>query len=299
MAVYKRYYKSYEGRLTHEGLRWLVPAKYSLEQLFQSRLVIGYSVACYLFPIFAGLMIYLRYNTSAISFLNVNTKDLMPVDAGFFAVFLSVQGFFSFLMTAYAAPGLVGPDLANNALPLYLCRPISKAEYVLSKMAVLLIPLSLITWVPGTILWAMQAGLDDAGWASQNLHLLNGMFWGALLWILLLSLLGLALSAWVRWKIMASALLFGFFFISSALSAIVNRVLETNYGYLLNPGHLIGVIWARMLDVGPKKTLLGNLFDVRLSDDVPQWAAWLAMGAIMTFCVWLLDQKLRGREVVS
>jgi ABC-2 type transport system permease protein len=299
MAVYKRYYKSYEGRLTSEWMRWLVPAKYALEQLFQSRLVIGYSVACYVFPIVAGLMIYLRYNASAIAFLGTKANDLMPVDAGFFAVFLSVQGFFSFLMTAYAAPGLVGPDLANNALPLYLCRPISKAEYVVGKMAVLLIPLSLITWVPGAVLWGMQAGLDGGSWGMENLHLLNGIFWGSLLWILLLSLLGLALSAWVRWKIMASALLFGLFFISAALSSIVNRVMETNYGYLLNPGHLIGVIWARMLGVGPKKTLLGSLFDVRLSDDVPQWAAWVAMGGIMAFCVWLLDQKLRGREVVS
>ena len=57
--------------------------------------------------------------------------------------FLSVQGVFAFLLTAYAGPGLISPDLSNNALPLYLCRPISRTEYVLSKMAVLFIPLSL------------------------------------------------------------------------------------------------------------------------------------------------------------
>ncbi len=202
-------------------------------------------------------------------------------------------------MTAYAAPGLIGPDLSNNALPLYLCRPISKVEYVLGKTAVLLIPLSMITWVPGAILWAMQAGLEGGGWGSENLRLLSGLFWGSLLWILLLSLLGLALSAWVRWKIMASALLFGVFFITGALSVIVNRVLDTNYGYLLNPGHLIGVIWARMLDVRGDKTILGTFFNVRGADDVPQWAAWMMMGLIFAACIWMLDRKLKGREVVS
>ena len=299
MAVYKRYYKSWEGTLTGESTRWLVPAKYALQQLFDAKLMVGYSVACYIFPVIAAVIIYLRYNASTIAALGVNADRLLPINGSFFATFLSIQGVFSFLMTAYAAPGLVGPDLSNNALPLYLCRPISKAEYVLGKMAVLLIPLSLITWVPGAILWAMQAGLEGGSWGSDNLQLLNGLLWGSLLWIVLLSLLGLALSAWVRWKIMASALLFGVFFISGALSAIVNKVLDTNYGYLLNPGHLIGVIWARMLDVRGDKTILGTFFNVRSAEDVPQWAAWMMMGLIFAVCVWMLDRKLKGREVVS
>ena len=50
-------------------------------------------------------MIYLRYNASAIAMLGLNADRLLPIDASFFATFLSVQGFFSFLMTAYAAPG--------------------------------------------------------------------------------------------------------------------------------------------------------------------------------------------------
>ena len=134
----------------------------------------AYTSGGYIFPIIAGVLIYLRYNASAIALLGANPDNLLPIDAGFFAVFLSSQGFFSFLLTAYAAPGLVGPDLSNNALPLYLCRPISRAEYVLGKMAVLLIPLSLITWVPGALLWMMQAGLDSGDWGRNNLHLLNG-----------------------------------------------------------------------------------------------------------------------------
>ncbi|MBC8167132.1 MAG: hypothetical protein H7Y20_14840 [Bryobacteraceae bacterium] len=299
MAVYKRYYKSYQGVTTSEWTRFLVPAKYALEQLFRSRLLVGYAVACYVFPIIAGMTIYLRYNASAITMLGINPDRFLPIDGNFFATFLSVQGFFSFLLTAYAAPGLIGPDLSNNALPLYLCRPISRAEYVLAKMSVLLIPLSLITWLPGAILWAMQAGLEGGGWGNENLHLLTGMFFGSLLWIVLLSLLGLALSAWVRWKILASALLFGIFFISAALSEIVNKVLDTKLGFLLNPGHLIGIIWARILGVKPSITILGSLFNVRQSDDVPQWAAWATVAAMCLACMWLLNRKLRAREVVS
>ena len=226
--------------------------------------------------------------------------DCFRSTPAFFAIFLSVQGVFSFLMTAYAAPGLVGPDLSNNALPLYLCRPISKAEYVLGKMAVLLIPLSMITWVPGAILWAMQAGLEGGGWGSEQPATAE--------WIVL----GLpaldpaavaALDSRCRrgfggrsWR----ALYFSAFSsLPAALSAIVNKVLDTNYGYLLNPGHLIGVIWARMLDVRGDKHILGTFFDVRGAEDVPQWAAWMMMALIFAACVWMLDRKLKGREVVS
>lgn len=299
MAVYKRSYKPYHGALTSEATRWLVLARYALERLMDSKLVVGYMVACYIFPLVAGTMIYLKYNAGALSVLGLNPANLMRVDGNFFAVFLSVQSVFSFLFTAYAAPGLVAPDLSNNALPLYLCRPISKAEYVIGKMAVLFIPLSLITWVPGLVLWSLEAGLSTTGWGMDNLHLAGGVFIGAWLWILLLSLLGLALSAWVKWKIMASALLFGIFFISAAFSAIVNEVLDTKLGYLLNLGHLIGTLWAQILQVKPSASLLGEMFDIRTTEDVPLWAAWMMVGMIFAVCVMVLDKKLRGREVVS
>jgi hypothetical protein len=141
--------------------------------------------------------------------------------------------------------------------------------------------------------------LDSTGWWRDNLHLAVGVFLGAWLWILVLALVGLALSAWVRWKIAASALLFGTFFISAAFSVIVNQILETKLGYLLNLGHLVGTIWAKLLAVPARETLLGTLFNVRRGDEVPQWAAWAMLLGMCAFCVWLLDRKLRAREVVS
>jgi ABC-2 type transport system permease protein len=298
MAVYKRYYKQYDGGLTPEWSRFLVLARYALDRLFDSKLVIGFMVACYIFPVIAGVMIYLKYNLSAISTLGINPSKLLEVDGDFFAVLLSVQGLFSFLFTAYAAPGLVGPDLSNNALPLYLCRPISKVEYVIGKMAVLLIPLSLITWVPGLILWSMHAGLEGNDWGMNNLRLAWGTVLGAMLWIALLALIGLALSAWVKWKMAASALLFGIFFISAAFSEIVNEVLETKMGYLLNLGHLIGTLWAKLLAVKPRSSLLGEMFNIRTGDEVPLWAVWSMISVIFAACVLALNKKLRGREVV-
>jgi ABC-2 type transport system permease protein len=297
MAVYKRSYKSYSGRLTPDWARFLTLTKYSLETLFQSRLVIGFIVACYLFPIVSAVMIYLQHNTAALALLRVDATNILRINSDFFAVFLSAQGVFAFLFTAYAGPGLISPDLSNNALPLYLCRPISRTEYVLGKMAVLFIPLSCITWIPGLILYGLQAGLEGGGWGVNNWRYAWGIFGGSWVWIVLLSLLALALSAWVKWRLAASALLFGTFFLSAAFSEIINEVLRTKAGNVFNLGYVIGVIWAKMLDVGPRATMLGELFDIKRGGEIPHWQAWFALGIVSAVCILLLNRKLRGREV--
>jgi ABC-2 type transport system permease protein len=299
MAVYKRHYKPYAGTLTPSRTRFLIPARYALETLFQSRLLIGFLMACCIFPVIGAVTIYLRYNLPALELMRIDPSEIVPMNAEFFAIFLGVQGSFAFLLTAYAAPGLVAPDLSNNALPLYLSRPISRAEYILGKMAVLCIPLSCVTWIPGVLLWLIEAGLDQTGWGAKNLHLLTAVFVGSWLWILLLCLVGLAISAWVRWKVAASASLFGVFFVSSAFGAIVNEVMDTTYGSLLNMGQLVGRIWARMLHTGGRRSFIGEMFDLPTAGDVPLWAVLASLAAICGACVWMLEKKLRAKETVS
>jgi ABC-2 type transport system permease protein len=299
MAVYKRNYKPYEGVLTADWRRFLVPARYALETLFQSRLLVGFMVAAWIVPIFGATVIYLHYNLSAISLLRLNPDKLLPIDGDFFGAFLSFQGALAFILTAYAGPGLISPDLSNNALPLYLCRPINRTEYILGKMAVLFIPLSFITWIPGLLLFAIQAGLQGQGWGWDHIRYAWAIFAGSWVWITLLALLAVALSAWVRWKLAASALLFGVFFISSALGAMVNEVLVTRAGNVLSLGYVIGVIWANMLQLPTTKTLFGEMFDIRRGDEIPQYMAWLVLGVVCAACIALLNRRLRAKEVVS
>ena len=45
------------------------------------------------------------------------------------------QAVFSVLLAALSGPGLIAPDLANNALPLYFSRPLTRVDYVAARMA--------------------------------------------------------------------------------------------------------------------------------------------------------------------
>src|ERR1700728_1204765 len=162
---------------------------------------------------------------------------------------MSVQGVLAFLLTAFTGPGLISPDLANGALPLYLYRPFSRAEYVLGKSSVLAILLSQITWIPGLILFGMQASLAGASWTWTNLWIAASLVLSSLIWIAVLSLLAMALSAWVKWRVVAGALLLAVMFFGAGFAHAVNAVLRTESGYFLNIVYLMGTVWTSLFRI--------------------------------------------------
>jgi hypothetical protein len=50
---------------------------------------------------------YLHHNVNALAMLQINVRELLPIDASFFQTFLEVQGVFAFLLTVLVAPPLI------------------------------------------------------------------------------------------------------------------------------------------------------------------------------------------------
>src|SRR3977135_1736695 len=144
MAVYEHTYKQYDGPLTPEWSRFLIIPRHAYRDVFKSKLFTAFFVICFAPLLLEAILIYLHHNVNALAILKVNVRELLPIDASFFETFAGVQGGLAFFVTLLVGPPLVARDLTNNALPLYLCRPFSRAEYVFGKMSVLLILLSLI-----------------------------------------------------------------------------------------------------------------------------------------------------------
>ena len=95
---------------------------------------------------------------------------LISINVTFFMTLLGWQSMLALFLASFIGPGQVSPDLANNALALYLARPFSRTEYVLGKMSVLLILLSLMTWVPGLLLFGLQGYLEGWQWMHDNIR---------------------------------------------------------------------------------------------------------------------------------
>src|SRR5205807_10578886 len=76
------------------------------------------------------------------------------------------DSFFFFLLDT--APTDIYTLSLHDALPIFLSRPFSRPEYVLGKCAVIALLLSVVTWVPGLILFSLQAGLAEGGWTWRS-----------------------------------------------------------------------------------------------------------------------------------
>jgi ABC-2 type transport system permease protein len=285
MAVYRRTYTSYSGPLTPSWSRSLVLFRYSRRKLFQSKLQTALFVLCFFYPLACLLIIYAAHN---LSFLERFGSDggLIKIDNKFFLYFIEVQGVLGFVLTAFTGPGLISPDLAHGALALYLCRPFSRAEYILGKASGLAIVLSQITWIPGLFLFAVQSSMAGAGWTWDHLWIAGSMVLSSLIWIMVLSLLAMALSAWVKWRIVAGALLLGVMFFGAGFAQAINAVLGTHSGHFLNIVYLMATVWT-------------SLFGVTMEGTITPSEAWLALLVYCAICLALLVRRVRAYEVVK
>jgi len=227
MAVYEVTYKPYLGKLTPDWSRFLVIPRHAFRDVFKSKIFTAFFVVCFIPLLVEAILIYLHHNVNALAILKVNVRELLPIDASFFRTFVSLQASFAFLVVLLVGPPLVARDLRNNALPLYLCRPFTRTEYVAGKMSVLLILLSLITWIPQLLLFCFQAYLEGAGWFFNNLGLAGAIFISSMVWIMIPAFLSQAISSLVKWRVVASGALLGLFFIPSVFGEVVNQILRT------------------------------------------------------------------------
>jgi len=295
VAVYKRSYRPYDGPLTPERFRFLVVPRYALQELAESRVLMTFVVLCLVPFLVEAAGIYVANSAPARALLRISGGP-DPMRPEFFAAALTFQGALAFFMTAWVAPVLVAPDLVNGALPLYFSRPLSRAEYLLGKAAALVTLLSVVTWVPVLLLFAIQAGLAPSDWLFTHARVAWATLVGSWIWIAVLTLIGLALSAWIRWRLVASASLFGLFFMGAAFGEVWREVLRTSWGRLANLPYLIGVVWLDLFGITPS---VQTDREARALVELPAWAAWAGLLIVCAASLWMLDRRLRAREVVS
>ena len=108
----------------------------------------------------------------------------------------------------------------------------------------------------------------------------------SLLWILVLSLLSLALSAWVKWRVVAGALLLAVFFMGAGFAQAINAVLDTKQGYVLDISTLIATVEHWMFRDGALLLL-------------PVTESLIVLLLFAGCCLLLLMLKVKPNEVVQ
>src|SRR6187399_1887158 len=284
MAVYKRGYQRYSGPLTGGLARFLVLPRYAWRRLYQRRLVLLLTIVAFVWPILCGGFVYLTNHTELLQGLDRDFLQFIQVDGRFFSIFMYVQAGFAVFLAALAGPSLIAPDLANNALPLYFSRPLTRWSYALARLTVIVGMLSVVTWVPGLLLFALQVGLAGGWWFMANWTLGVAVLAGFLLWLLVLGLVAMASSAYVKWRVVAGAVSLAFFFILAGVSAMIDEVLRVSWGHILDPAWAVNRVWATLLGVDP---LAGP----------GAVASMLALSTYILLLVLVIERKLRPVEV--
>jgi len=305
MAVLERSYKRFQGALSPEWSRFLIIPRHAYRDVFRSKLFTAFFALSFIWPLVCTILIYLHHNVEALAIMTINVRDLLPIDAWFFQVYLITQGTIGFFLAVLVGPQQVSRDLTNNALPLYLCRPFSRSEYVVGKMSVIIILLSTMTWAPGLILFLLQSYLEGWSWFSENIGIASAIFIGSLVWILLLALMSQAISAWVKWRMAARAALLGLFFIPTIFAAVVNELFQTHWGHIFDLQALIGNVWSGLFGtfvrevVEHREVRNNQMVAVAFRTEPPLWASWFVLFLICAFCLWLLSRKVKAYEVVK
>lgn len=287
MAVFERNYKRWQGELTSRATRFTILPRYLLRDVFASRLLTFFYAACFIVPIVAIGYIYVTHNETFLQiFPDFVTKNIFAIGSGSIDRFVAAQSFFAFLLALFIGPGLISRDLANNGLPLYLSRPFSRTEYVIGKLSVLALMLSTITWVAAGAVIATQIGFEGTAWANQQFGALVGVFFIFWLWILVLCLMALSVSAWVRWKPIAGFVMLFILAGGKFFGSIINFLFHTELGSLIDLGHLMAVLRASWLGSDPPS-------------EISPFTAAFGLACFIGFFLFLLNRKIRAYEVVG
>lgn len=285
MPVRDHRWRPYDGPLRGDRARLFVIPRYAVRSALSSRIVTGLLLlAGVAIPLFFSILIYLHHNTPALARLQIDPRTLLPIDARFFHVFLRVEAIAAFLLSLLIGPPLLADDMGKNGIALILARPVTRWQYVLGKAAVPAVLLSLVTWVPGLVLFGFQSSLAGGRWLIGNAELAAAIVVGSAACIAVYGLIVMTLSALARRRLLAGLGFLAVFGVSRAVSQLVELFVAPRLAAMLSPGRLLESLWH-------------GLFGLGATADVNPWAALGLLSAVSAGLLFVIRANVRAYEV--
>jgi ABC-2 type transport system permease protein len=213
---------------------------------------------------------------------------LLRIDAKFFEDFLSQQmQFFGFFIAIFAGAGLIANDLKANALQIYLSKPITRQDYLLGKLGILVFFLALPTLVPGLLLFLIAILFkSDIGFVRELYWVPGSIVAYSAIIMFSFALIMLALSSLSKSSRFAGINFIAVFFFSQILYGILSSILRTSR-----------VAWVSLRN---NLTQVGDLLfgrDPRYLS--PGWVSILVLAVLACGSVWIIHRRIQAVEVVS
>jgi ABC-2 type transport system permease protein len=277
VPIHDQGYRRYGGGKAR-GQGWTVITRAGIRSFFSRKAFLGLMLVSW-FPFFIrAVQIYASANLPQAAFLAPTAET--------FRQFLDQQEIFVFFLTVYVGAGLIANDRRANALQIYLSKPLTRAEYVFGKLAILMIVLLLVTWVPAMVLLLVQiAFAGNFSFLVNNAYLFPAITVFSFIQVVMLAATMLALSSLSNSSRYVGILYTAVIFFTHAIYGVVFLVTRSTM-----------MSW---VSVSANLTQIGDvIFRLRPKYETP-WILSLAIvvGLVVASGL-ILERRVRGVEVV-
>jgi ABC-2 type transport system permease protein len=279
LPIYEQTYRRYEAREPLRAVRFWPITREALRIILARRAFLGLLALAWIpFVIRVGqVYVVTRFPEAG---------RILPVDGRLFGEFLNQQIVFTLLLSIFGGAGLIANDLRTGAILVYLSRPLTRRDYVLGKLGVLVALNLSVTLVPGLLLYAIALALAPEQFLKWSLAWIGpAVVLHSVAVTLSVSLLALAVSSLSRSARVAGL---GFFGLVFGLRAVREILVQAGF----RQAALLS-LWADLQALG------AALFGVAERRPTLPWA-WPAavLLVVAVLCLVVLRSRVRAVEIV-
>jgi len=205
---------------------------------------------------------------------------------GIFMASYDTSFFFLVIFAAFVGGKLFSQAFADKTIILYLTKPVSKTEFLLSRLGIVALTLSLVSLLPVVTLYfiAVAITFKSFAWFIDNFWLLAAVVGYGLLVIITFSNISLAFSCLTKRVYWAMASVIIFVSLSEALGFIVAEITGSEYGILIT-------VWENLRVIGHV------IFQLDLPYDVNWLFSLFVVGVVNAVCFAIVFWKVAVLEV--
>lgn len=279
MPIHDQGYRRYGGTRAAVGRAWQVIAAAGIQSIVRKRAFIALMLFAWAPFVVRAVQIYVSANFQQAAFLAPKGET--------FREFLDQQGVFVFFVTIWVGAGLIANDRRANALQLYLSKPLTAAEYIAGKMAILFVFLVLVTWAPAMGLLVVQTVFAGSfTFVRNNAYLLPAITLFSAIQVLLAATTMLALSSLSKSSRFVGIMYAGLMFFTGALFQALRGITGSTRFAWMSPGDTLEQLGDVIFRLPPRY-------------DLPPAAAGMVIVALIAGSAVVLARRVKGVEVVT
>ncbi len=279
MPIHDQGYRRYLGSRAAIGKSWQVMTRAGVLSVVSKRVFLGMMLFAWAPFVVRAVQIYVSQTFTQATFLAPKGET--------FREFLDQQGLFVFFVTIYIGAGLIANDRRANALQLYLSKPMTSAEYIAGKLAILFVFLVAVTFLPAMTLLLTQAIFAGSlTFIRNNVYLLPAITLFSLAQVLLASTTMLALSSLSKSSRFVGVMYAGLMFFTAALFQALRGITGSSAFAWISPNNALD----QLGDV---------IFRIQPRYDLPPAVAALVVLALIAGSGIVLARRVKGVEIVT